>query len=40
MLFYNDTKGGIDINQMLGHYSYRAPTIFFMLLDVAALNSW
>ena len=47
MLFYNETKGGIDtVDQMLDYYSCRASTkrwsmtVFFMLLDVAALNSW
>lgn len=47
MLFYNETKGGVDtIDQMIGTYTCRMATrrwpvaVFLLMLDVAALNSW
>lgn len=47
MLFYNQTKGGVDtIDQVIGTYTCRMATrrwpvaVFLMMLDVAALNGW
>ncbi|XP_043226473.1 piggyBac transposable element-derived protein 4-like [Amphibalanus amphitrite] len=47
MLFYNETKGGVDtVDQMIGTYTCRVATrrwplaVFLLMLDVAALNGW
>ena len=47
MLFYNETKGGVDtIDQMIGTYTCWMATrrwpvaVFLMMLDVTALNAW